>query len=117
MKSTWKFYHNPQCSKCREALAWLETESIDFQAIEYIKNPLTVDELQALIKQLNIPMSALVRVKDPDFVSSPFDVNSAAEVALRLSEKPHLMERPVLQGQGRATVGRPLENMKALIKS
>ncbi|QLY25765.1 ArsC/Spx/MgsR family protein [Bdellovibrio sp. KM01] len=114
--SSWKFYHNPHCSKSREALAFLEAEAVDFKTVEYIKNPPSRGEFRELIAQMTGPLSAMVRTKDVEFTAAPFDVNSAEEVALRLSEKPQLMERPVLQGKGKAVVGRPLENIKELIK-
>lgn len=114
--SSWKFYHNPKCSKSQEALAFLETEAVDFQIVDYIQEPPSFENLLELIGQLQGPLSSLVRVKELEFTSSPFDVNSANEVALQLSKKPQLMERPVLQGQGRAVIGRPLDNMKVLLK-
>lgn len=115
--SQWKFYYNPQCSKCREALALLETHSVDFQPIEYLKTPLTAEELNELIGQLSDPVSTLVRVKESEFVEAPFDVNSVEEVALQLSVKPRLMERPILQGNGKAVIGRPVEKIEALLVS
>lgn len=114
--STWKFYHNPQCSKSREALNLLETQAVDFQIIDYQKNPLSIEELRELITQLKTPASSLVRVKENDFTDAPFDVNSAEEVARQLSKKPRLMERPILQGKGQAAIGRPLEKIEALLK-
>jgi arsenate reductase len=114
---TWKFYHNPHCSKSREALSLLKTQDADFQIIDYLKTPLSTQELKEMIGQLDVPVSSLVRVKENDFTNAPFNVNSADEVAQQLSKKPHLMERPVLQGKGRAVIGRPLENFEALLKN
>lgn len=113
---TWKFYHNPKCSKSREALSLLEVDGVDFQMIEYLKSPLTREELLNLMGELSGPVSSLVRTKEDDFIKAPFDVNSVEEVALHLSQKPRLMERPILQGKGSAVVGRPLENFKDLLK-
>ncbi|MBO9667882.1 MAG: arsenate reductase family protein [Bdellovibrio sp.] len=115
--TSWKFYHNPKCSKSREALALLDAEAVDFKIVEYVKDPLTVAELKELIGQLNGPLEALVRTKEADFTTAPFDVNSPEEVASQLAAKPHLMERPVLQGKGHAAIGRPLENIKALLQA
>jgi Arsenate reductase and related proteins, glutaredoxin family len=111
----WKFYHNPNCSKSREALSLLQSKSLDFQLIEYLKTPLSSSELRELIVQLSTPVSSLVRIKEADFISAPFDVYSLEEVVHHLSEKPHLMERPILQGNGRAAIGRPMENIAALL--
>ncbi|MFM6929824.1 MAG: ArsC/Spx/MgsR family protein [Bdellovibrio sp.] len=115
--SQWKLYHNPQCSKSREALQLLEAQELDFQVVEYLKNPLSVNELKELIGQMKDPVSSLVRVKEVEFVENPFDVSSVDEVAQHLSLKPRLMERPLLQGNGRAVIGRPLENFTELLKN
>ena len=112
---TWKFYHNPQCSKSREALSFLQAQGVEFQTIEYLKNPLTSEELRVLISQLNSPLSSLVRTKESDFVAAPFDLNSVDAVVTGLASSPRLMERPILQGQGKATIGRPLENFLSLL--
>ncbi|WP_413291831.1 ArsC/Spx/MgsR family protein [Bdellovibrio sp. HCB185ZH] len=114
--SSWKFYHNPNCSKSREALAFLESEAVAVQIVDYIQKPLRKEEIQEMISQLEGPLSMLVRTKDADFTAAPFDVNSPEEIATRLSERPHLMERPILWGNGKATIGRPLDNIKALLK-
>jgi arsenate reductase len=112
---TWKFYHNPQCSKSREALEFLRTQGIDFQTIEYLKTPPSPEELRVLISQLDSSLSSLVRVKESDFVAAPFDVNSTDEVVVGLTANLRLMERPVLQGHGKATIGRPLEKFLQLL--
>ncbi|MNL58185.1 ArsC family protein [compost metagenome] len=94
----------------------LEAQAADFQIIEYLKTPLTFKELRELLSQLDTPVASIVRVKENDFTDAPFDVNSAEEVARQLSIKPRLMERPILQGKGRAVIGRPLEKIEALLK-
>ncbi|WP_413559550.1 ArsC/Spx/MgsR family protein [Bdellovibrio sp. HCB209] len=114
--SLWKLYHNPKCSKSREALSFLEAQEVEFQIVEYIKDPLSFEQLTEIAAQLNGPVSSLVRANEADFVNAPFDVNSVNEVAKALSEKPHLMERPILQGKGMAVIGRPLENIQELLK-
>jgi arsenate reductase len=112
----WKFYHNSQCSKSREALEFLNSQGLDIQVIEYRKTPLTKEELAELIQQLDTPVSTLVRVKEKEFSAAPFDTNSAEEVAKYLIKFPVLMERPILQGKGLAVIGRPLEKIMALLK-
>lgn len=113
----WKFYHNPKCSKSREALELLKEQGANFQIIEYLKTPLTSKELTQLIAELDAPVASLVRTKEKDFTEAAFDVNSQSVVIQQLTQKPHLMERPILQGNGRATIGRPLENFEVLLKS
>ncbi|MFN0316967.1 MAG: glutaredoxin domain-containing protein, partial [Burkholderiales bacterium] len=45
-------YHNPRCGKSRAALALLQERGIEPRIVEYLKAPLTQDELRALAKQL-----------------------------------------------------------------
>ena len=56
-----KIYHNPRCSKSRCAVDWLKENNIDFEVVEYLKNPLSKAELRQILTQLNIPASALLR--------------------------------------------------------
>lgn len=111
----WTLYHNPQCSKSREALELLKNSNVDFHIIEYLKTPLSADDLTQLLSQLDTPTASLVRVKESEYVEAPFDVNSKEEVVRHLSAKPRLMERPILQGNGRAVIGRPLEKIEGLL--
>jgi arsenate reductase len=45
-----KIYHNQRCTKSRQTLALLEKETIDFKIIEYLKNPLSFDEIKEIIE-------------------------------------------------------------------
>ncbi|MCA9790227.1 MAG: arsenate reductase (glutaredoxin), partial [Candidatus Eremiobacteraeota bacterium] len=45
-------YHNPRCSKCRQLLALLESRQVEFEVVEYLKQPLDRAQLQELVAQL-----------------------------------------------------------------
>ncbi len=49
-----KIYHNQRCTKSRQALALLEKETIDFKIIEYLKNPLSFDEIKEIIEKFEL---------------------------------------------------------------
>ena len=115
MKS-WIIYHNPKCSKSREALAFLQAQSIDAKIVEYLKEPLSESELLDLQSKLGPQASSLVRTKEDEFQAAPFDVNSAKIVAQKLSANPRLMERPVVVKGAVAVVARPMENLHKLLK-
>lgn len=113
----WKLYHNPKCSKSRQALEVLKESKADFEVVEYLKNPPTKQEIETLIKQLQGPLSSLVRTKEDEFSENPFDTDSEKEVIKNLLKTPKLLERPILQGNGVAVIGRPTENIENLIKA
>jgi arsenate reductase (glutaredoxin) len=111
-----KIYHNPRCSKSREALALLKEKGIDPEIIEYLKQNPTVKELKNLLMKLNLPAEALVRKGEKlfreKFKGKNFNEDEWVKI---LSEHPELIERPVVVKGNRAVIGRPVENIDALI--
>ena len=59
-----KIYHNPRCSKSRQTLGLLEKESTDFKIIEYLKSPLSFDEIKEILETLAIKPIDLVLKKE-----------------------------------------------------
>ena len=49
-----KIYHNPRCSKSREALNLIEAKGFKAFVVEYIKNPPTYAEIKDLLMKLNL---------------------------------------------------------------
>ena len=50
-------YHNPRCSKSRQALALLQEKNIQVQVKLYLKDGVDADEVVALSKALGMPVS------------------------------------------------------------
>jgi arsenate reductase len=105
-------YHNPRCSKSREALALLEAAGIKPVIIEYLKTPPSEADLLSLMK--TIPPASLVRAKEESFREKPFALEEKSAVAKELSRRPELLERPILVRGDRAVIGRPPEKVKEL---
>jgi len=107
-----KIYHNPRCSKSRCAVDWLKENSIDFEVVEYLKNPLTKDELRQILTQLNIPASALLRNSEEVYNQYIKNETLSEDEILDLMVKfPKLIERPIVVGDTFADVARPLEKL------
>lgn len=73
-----KLYHNPRCSKSREALSvseeFCKNKNIELQIIEYLKNPPGLNELQQLAAKLGLnqqegDVRPLVRDNEDEFKS------------------------------------------------
>lgn len=107
----WTLYHNPGCSKSREALTLLRERDVDLDVVEYLKTPLTEGDVASLITELDTDLARLVRQKEELYLAAPFDVNDAQIVARKIAETPRLLERPLLRGEGRVTIGRPVEDL------
>lgn len=112
--SQWKIYHNPKCSKSREALALLQARGIEPEVVEYIKVPPSEKELRELITKLGGFTPSLVRTKEELYQELGFDVNAEDVVVENLAKHPKLLERPIIVKDKMAVIGRPLENIEKL---
>jgi arsenate reductase (glutaredoxin) len=109
-------YHNPQCSRSREALDYLRQHGIQPQVVNYLDAPLGVDELRKLVRMLGIAPSSLIRAND--FKRLGLQPTSDYEKLLQLlAEHPAIMERPIVVVGGIARIGRPIENLYDLFGS
>jgi len=109
-------YHNPRCSKSREVMKYLEAQGVQVHVVEYLKAPLTEDELAALVRRLGIAPHDLVRTKEPIYRQLGLDADAPDDVILRaMSEHPILMERPVVVTSKGAVIGRPLDRIHAIL--
>ena len=112
-----KLFHNPACSKSRQALALLEERGARFELVEYLKAPPDRATLTSLLGRLDAEPSALVR-RDKRFRElglADADCTTDAQVVTVLLEHPELMERPVLDRGDRAVIGRPPEKVLDLL--
>jgi arsenate reductase len=114
--SGYTLYHNPRCGKSRSALALLEQHGIEPKIVEYLKTPLTASELSSLIAKLGIPAEQLIR-KGEDVYKSKYAGRSLNEDQwiAAMVEHPILIERPIVVKGGKAVLGRPPENVRALL--
>ena len=111
-----KIYHNPRCTKSRQALALLQENGVKPQVVEYLKDLLTKEGLSELIGFLGIEPLALVR-KNESVWKEQFKGKelSDKEVIKAMVENPKLIERPIVVKQKKAVLGRPPENVLQLI--
>lgn len=111
-----KIYHNPKCSKSRATLALLKDRSIDIDVVEYLKSPLTADELRGIIDKLGITAADLVRTGETAFKQSGLSLSSPAEDLLELmAREPVVMQRPIVVIGEAARIGRPPEQVLELL--
>lgn len=104
--------HNPRCSKSRETLALLEQQGLTPVVVEYLKTPLTTDELKTVADQLGIDSAvAMMRTKEAEFKQQGLAQGNVSEDALfqAMAETPKLMERPIVISGDKARIGRPPE--------
>ena len=108
-------YHNNQCGKSRAALEVLKQLDLDFDVIEYLKNPPTAKELKSILKLLQIPAEALIRKGEAIF-SENFKGKTLTEAEWieAMVQFPKLIERPIVIQGNKAAIGRPIEKVLEL---
>jgi arsenate reductase len=109
-------YHNPRCSKSRQAKALLDESGVDYQLRLYLVDPLSVTELKALVNQLGIPAAALLRSTEVDYKTADLNPQSSEQQILEaMVHFPKLMGRPVLKTGKGARIGRPPEAIMEIL--
>lgn len=111
------FYHNPRCSKSRQALALLEEHGIRPDIVLYIDNPPDVKNLKALLKKLDMTARDLLRKGEDEYKSLGLDDTRMKEAALidAMCAHPRLIERPIFINGSKAVVGRPPEKVLEIL--
>ncbi|NAY91125.1 arsenate reductase (glutaredoxin) [Muricauda sp. JGD-17] len=111
-----KIYHNPRCRKSREGLALLEESGQEFEVVKYLENIPTEEELKTVIQYLGVAPEGLVR-KNEAIWKEKYKGKSLSddEIVQAMVQNPKLIERPIVVKGTKAVLGRPPENIKALL--
>ena len=114
---TARLIHNPRCSKSRQALAILEEKKVSFEVLEYLKTPLTDEELDELCKRLGKEPQDVIRTKEKLYkeLSPDSETLNRAQWIDLIAKNPILLERPIFDNGNQAVIGRPPEDILALI--
>lgn len=110
-----KIYHNNRCRKSREGLQTLKELGQEFEIINYISNPLGVDELTELITILNITPESLIRKSETIWISDYKGKElSNKDLIQAMVKHPKLIERPIVIRGKNGVIGRPNERILSL---
>ena len=109
-------YHNPRCSKSRQALALLEEKGVEADIRLYLDNPLSAAELKTLLIALNIPAHDILRAKEAEYKEAGLSKESTdAQIITALVKAPKLMERPIVATTKGARIGRPTDAILGIL--
>lgn len=113
-----KIFHNPRCSKSRQALQLLQDNGVEPQVVEYLKTPPTTEELSSIIDMLGYTSPReLMRTKEAEYKEQNLGEDSLTHAQLleAMIATPKLIERPVVIKGNKARVGRPPESVLEII--
>jgi len=110
-------YHNPRCSKSRQALQLLRDRGFDPTIVEYLKRPLSPAQIKHLLAMLKMSPRELLRNKEADYAALNLADPKLSEGALikTMAEYPQLMERPIVVAGEKAALGRPPESVLEIL--
>lgn len=106
MKAT--IWHNPRCSKSRQALALLEEAGASVTVIDYLKQPPDRDELARLYARAGLSPRTAMRKEAPT-------VTTDDEALTAMAADPALIERPLVETEKGVVLARPPERVRDIL--
>lgn len=109
-----KIYHNPRCSKSRQALQLIRDLGIEPRIVEYLKTPPDTEEIGHLLALLGKEPRGIMRTQDDLYKDADLDdPGLVRETLIRaLAQRPALLERPIVVVDDKAAVvARPPEKI------
>lgn len=109
-------YHNPRCSKSRQALERLRDRGIEPEIIRYLDAPPSVEKLRELIVAAGIAVHDAVRTKEAEYRElglSPATPDD--ELLAAMAAHPRLIERPFVVTEKGVRIARPTEAIDEIL--
>ena len=108
-------WYNSRCGTCQKVRAVVEAKGHHPQIVEYLKDPPTVAELDAVCRKLGMEPGQIARQKEPDYATVAARCHSRQEWLEALHDHPVLIERPIVVAGDRAVIARPPEKLAELL--
>ncbi len=102
-------YHNPKCSTSRKTLELLKSKGLEVTVRDYLKDPLTAEELDGLLKLLKLEPREAMRTKEDDYSALKLDdpKKTRDQLIAAMVKHPKLIQRPIVVSGKKAALGRP----------
>ncbi len=113
--STYKIWHNPRCSKSRQALAILEEKGVEVDVYKYLDETQTVSAIKDVLKKLGISARELMRTTEDDYKTLNLkDEKDEEKLIEAMVNYPKLIQRAIVIKDDKAVLGRPPEKVLEL---
>jgi arsenate reductase len=109
---TLKIFHNSRCKHSRAGLNYLQSKTDNYQIREYLKEPLTKDEVKEILLKTNLQPIDIVRKQEDYFKKNLKDKNFNKDEWIKIIvENPRLLQRPIVVGRLKALIANPPEEI------
>jgi arsenate reductase len=115
--STVTIWHNPKCGTSRKVLEMIRAKGIEPTVVDYVKNPPSVADIKAVLKQMGAKPRDLLRRRGTPYDELGLDDAKLGDAALiaAMREHPILIERPVVQTRKGTRLCRPPERLEDIL--
>ena len=92
-----KFYHNPRCSKSRQALKLISSQNITLEIIKYLEEGISKLDLENIFNTLEIDKNNFLRKNEKSFKDLNINLNtiSTDQLIKLIIENPIIIQRPL----------------------
>jgi len=110
-------YHNPRCSKSRQALKLLEEKGVQPEIVKYLDTPPDHATLARILEMLGLEPRELMRNKEKEYKELGLNDSRLTREQLidAMVAHPRLIERPIVVKDGKAALGRPPESVLEIL--
>ena len=117
-----KFYHNPRCSKSRQALKLISSQNITLEIIKYLEEGISKLDLENVFNGLEIDRNNFLRKNEKAFKDLNINLKkiSTDQLIKLIIENPIIIQRPLAIKYEKdvfidAIIGRPPEMVLNLL--
>lgn len=109
-------WHNPRCSKSRQALALLEDAGAQVTIRRYLVDQPSREDLTHVLRLLGLPATAVIRSGEQVYKDLGLDMVEDENTLIdAMLDNPIRIERPLAMHLDRAVIGRPPEDVLKLL--
>ena len=115
-------FHNPRCSKSREALKLLSVKTDDYKIIKYLEVEINKKDLTKIIEELKISSNNILRKNEKTYKNLKLSNTNLTinEIVNLILTYPILLQRPIIakyQNNNllKTLIGRPPEEILSIL--